>query len=183
MPLKWISRSLLLRPTWSIGVLVRAHLAVFGIAFCLIGISQLAQTERWLRAPAYGVIYELFPPQVWGVLFITFGLVKLCASWGYPRFALWAISFGEAMVTAWAVSFTIGFAHTPFVPPTQAITWGVFAIGHLGVATLLAPRSASQPPPELLSELRSELLSELQSEEPPEPPPKAPPEAPGSAGG
>jgi hypothetical protein len=175
MPLRFISKSYFLRPTWTIGVLVRAHLVTFGTAFGLLGISQLVQTDRWLRAPAYGAIYELFPPRVWGVLFVAFGLVKLAAAWRYPRFALLALSLGNAMVTVWAVSFTIGFFGNANAPPTQAISWFVFVLAHVGMASLLAPRSPPRPPPELLSELRSELLSELQ--------PEPPPEAPGSTGG
>jgi hypothetical protein len=129
-----------LRPTWTIGTLVRAHLAMFGAGLLVLGISQLAQPYRWEAARSYGQLYTVLTPTEWGAILLVIAVLKLLATLRFPRFALLAIVAGSALFAFWTVSFAIAYFSDRQAPPATAVMVAWLLAAHLGIATVLAPR-------------------------------------------
>jgi hypothetical protein len=136
-----ISGSLLVR---------RAPSAIIGVAFALLGLSLVAEPDRWTRTPAYNVLFDFADQQVWGTILLAISATLTSAMWlTRSRTVSLAAHFVAILFTAgWAIAFAVRYktdsAHS--TTPMNAVMWGLVVLPVL-VFSLVTTAKYRQVPP------------------------------------
>jgi hypothetical protein len=117
---------------------VRGHLALYGVAFLVLG-AMLATDEDRFDPAVYDAVFGLIHHHLWVAMLLGVGALKLAAAARWPTLVLPALVAGTLIVAWWAVSFTIALLTVPRFPPTGAVAWLCLTGSHLLVAGLVDP--------------------------------------------
>jgi hypothetical protein len=97
-------------------------------AFLVIGTSLLFQGERYGRTPAYAILLNLLPAPVWGVAYLTIGLLFALYLAVHPTrwLAILAHTAGVTLILWWLIAFVVRYLTDTATTPVNVVSWSLY---------------------------------------------------------
>lgn len=87
----------------------RFNLVVMATIYLVFAGSMLLQPARWTRTPAYHNLFVVLPEHVWGIIYLSSGLLLVLAAVLYMRRVYWVIMTGIMCALMISVSWSFAF--------------------------------------------------------------------------
>src|SRR5947209_7029496 len=89
----------------------RAPSLIIAVAFALLGLSLVAQPDRWTRTPAYNVLFAFAAQQAWGTILMVIAVILTAAMWltSNRTVALAAHFIAILFTGGWAIAFAVRY--------------------------------------------------------------------------
>lgn len=141
----------------------KLNLSVMSAAFTIFGLSLSFQSHRWETTPAYGILLQIFRPEVWGILFLLSGVTMGLAAWCFGK--RWAVigslTLAVALTTGWMLAFVVRYLTSPNTTPETWVSWAVFEFLLLNVAVSLDRPTGNESAGDLTRQALTEAHSAL----------------------
>jgi len=112
------------------------------IAYTAFGLGLWLQPDRWAKTPAYALLLDLLPQQVWGTIYLVVAALLAAAVWQCQVWwlAVVAHSLGLALGGGWWIAFVIRWLTDDKTTVVNVVSWGTYVLLLVLSASLLERR-------------------------------------------
>lgn len=130
------------------GADVRIPASIISAAYMIFGLALWLQPGRWSRTPAYGILLDLFPQQVWGSIYIVVALVLALSVWvtNAHSVGIAAHAVAIALTTVWLTAFVVRWVTDSATTVVNPVNWSVLLAVLIYSMSLVSKRSTYTVP-------------------------------------
>lgn len=107
-----------------------ARRRMIAVALAIIGVGLVTRPESY-RSPTYSVLFDLAPPEAWGIAFLAVAVVA-----GTPTPRTWALPIMAGHLFAWSAGLAAATLNGQGVSPTAFVWPALVAVLVLHSTTL-----------------------------------------------